>query len=158
LQQARAVVQHGHVMAALDRGVALGAAQTIAHCSSQLAARARAHGLAHLRACLSHGGERPGAARAQCVTAVDPEWLAELGPMFFSIKESHSSRLAARARERAAKASMGAEMAAAEQKAAASAAEAAAAAAAVRERQRSAIATPGASTPLATPRRAKFGL
>ena len=34
---------------------------------------------------------------AQCVTAVDPEWLAELGPMFFSIKESHSSRLAARA-------------------------------------------------------------
>ena len=22
----------------------------------------------------------------QCVTAVDPEWLAELGPMFFSIK------------------------------------------------------------------------
>ncbi len=24
----------------------------------------------------------------QCVTAVDPEWLAELGPMFFSIKVS----------------------------------------------------------------------
>ncbi len=24
----------------------------------------------------------------QCVTAVDPHWLAELGPMFFSIKES----------------------------------------------------------------------
>ena len=23
----------------------------------------------------------------QCVTAVDPEWLAELGPMFFSIKQ-----------------------------------------------------------------------
>ena len=22
----------------------------------------------------------------QCVTAVDPEWLAELGPQFFSIK------------------------------------------------------------------------
>ena len=22
----------------------------------------------------------------QCVTAVEPEWLAELGPMFFSIK------------------------------------------------------------------------
>ena len=22
----------------------------------------------------------------QCVTAVDPEWLAELGPMFFSVK------------------------------------------------------------------------
>lgn len=24
----------------------------------------------------------------QCVTAVEPEWLAELGPMFFSIKVS----------------------------------------------------------------------
>jgi pre-mRNA-splicing factor ATP-dependent RNA helicase DHX38/PRP16 len=22
----------------------------------------------------------------QCVTAVEPEWLAELGPMFFSVK------------------------------------------------------------------------
>ncbi len=29
----------------------------------------------------------------QCVTAVEPEWLAELGPMFFSIKETHTSRL-----------------------------------------------------------------
>ena len=29
----------------------------------------------------------------QCVTAVDPEWLAELGPMFFSVKvrRHHSS-------------------------------------------------------------------
>ena len=25
----------------------------------------------------------------QCVTAVDPEWLAEMGPMFFSIKVGH---------------------------------------------------------------------
>ena len=25
----------------------------------------------------------------QCVTAVDGEWLAELGPMFFSVKESY---------------------------------------------------------------------
>ena len=24
----------------------------------------------------------------QCVTAVDGHWLAELGPMFFSVKES----------------------------------------------------------------------
>ena len=24
----------------------------------------------------------------QCVTAVDPHWLAELGPMYFSVKES----------------------------------------------------------------------
>lgn len=29
----------------------------------------------------------------QCVTAVDPEWLAEMGPMFFSIKASHTSRI-----------------------------------------------------------------
>ena len=29
----------------------------------------------------------------RCVTAVDGNWLAELGPMFFSIKESGSSRL-----------------------------------------------------------------
>lgn len=27
----------------------------------------------------------------QCVTAVDGQWLAELGPMFFSIKESSKS-------------------------------------------------------------------
>jgi pre-mRNA-splicing factor ATP-dependent RNA helicase DHX38/PRP16 len=29
----------------------------------------------------------------QCVTAVDPIWLAELGPMFFSVKESYKTRL-----------------------------------------------------------------
>ncbi len=27
----------------------------------------------------------------RCVTAVDAEWLAEMGPMFFSIKKSHTS-------------------------------------------------------------------
>lgn len=27
----------------------------------------------------------------QCVTAVDPRWLAEMGPMFFSIKESYGN-------------------------------------------------------------------
>ena len=46
----------------------------------------------------------------QCVTAVEPEWLAELGPVFFSIKESHSSRLEARAKQKAAKAAMEDEM------------------------------------------------
>ena len=30
----------------------------------------------------------------QCVTAVDPEWLAEMGPMFFSIKVSLQAFLA----------------------------------------------------------------
>lgn len=29
----------------------------------------------------------------QCVTAVDGNWLAELGPMFFSVKETAKSRL-----------------------------------------------------------------
>ena len=29
----------------------------------------------------------------QCVTAVDGHWLAELGPMFFSVKESVRTRL-----------------------------------------------------------------
>jgi pre-mRNA-splicing factor ATP-dependent RNA helicase DHX38/PRP16 len=35
-----------------------------------------------------------------CVTAVDGEWLASMGPMFFSIKESYASRLEQRKRER----------------------------------------------------------
>lgn len=30
----------------------------------------------------------------QCVTAADGLWLAELGPMFFSVKESVSTRMA----------------------------------------------------------------
>eukprot|EP01120_Amphizonella_sp_Union-15-10_P016826 TRINITY_DN9110_c0_g2_i1.p1 TRINITY_DN9110_c0_g2~~TRINITY_DN9110_c0_g2_i1.p1 ORF type:complete len:196 (+),score=25.45 TRINITY_DN9110_c0_g2_i1:85-588(+) len=34
------------------------------------------------------------------VTAVEPQWLAELGPMFFSIKESHRSRVEKRKREK----------------------------------------------------------
>jgi hypothetical protein len=28
----------------------------------------------------------------QCVTAVDGEWLAELGPMFYTIKDSNKTR------------------------------------------------------------------
>ena len=36
----------------------------------------------------------------QCVTAVEPEWLAELGPTFFSIKEGHNSLLLAQEREK----------------------------------------------------------
>lgn len=27
----------------------------------------------------------------QCVTSVDPHWLAELGPMFFSVKQAYGS-------------------------------------------------------------------
>lgn len=32
----------------------------------------------------------------QCVTAVEGHWLAELGPMFFSVKETGRSGLAKR--------------------------------------------------------------
>ena len=45
-----------------------------------------------------------------CVTAVEGEWLAELGPMFFSIKESYESALKRRQREREDKAKMETEM------------------------------------------------
>lgn len=46
----------------------------------------------------------------QCVTAVEPEWLAELGPTFFSIKESHSSRIEQRQRAATEKRAMELEM------------------------------------------------
>jgi pre-mRNA-splicing factor ATP-dependent RNA helicase DHX38/PRP16 len=45
-----------------------------------------------------------------CVTAVEGEWLAELGPMFFSIKESYESALKRRQRERMDTANMEREM------------------------------------------------
>jgi pre-mRNA-splicing factor ATP-dependent RNA helicase DHX38/PRP16 len=35
-----------------------------------------------------------------CVTAVEGEWLAELGPMFFSVKESFETTLKRREKER----------------------------------------------------------
>lgn len=46
----------------------------------------------------------------QCATAVDGEWLAELGPMFFSVKESFSSRVAKRGVEKAEMRAMEVEM------------------------------------------------
>ena len=42
----------------------------------------------------------------QCVTAVDPEWLAELGPMFFSIKQAGETRAEKRQKEKEHKAKM----------------------------------------------------
>ena len=45
-----------------------------------------------------------------CVTAVEGEWLAELGPMFFSVKESYESSLKRRQREREDKTKMENEM------------------------------------------------
>lgn len=35
-----------------------------------------------------------------CVTAVDGEWLAEMGPMFFTVKESYRTRILQRQREK----------------------------------------------------------
>ena len=46
----------------------------------------------------------------QCVSAVEPHWLAEAGPMFFSIKESHSSLAQSQARQREEKEKMKKEM------------------------------------------------
>ena len=46
----------------------------------------------------------------QCVTAVEPHWLAEFGPMFFTLKESHSSMLKSKAKRKEDKAKMEAEM------------------------------------------------
>jgi pre-mRNA-splicing factor ATP-dependent RNA helicase DHX38/PRP16 len=42
----------------------------------------------------------------QCVTAVDAQWLAELGPMFYSIKESHITRIEKAKQQREEKARM----------------------------------------------------
>lgn len=49
----------------------------------------------------------------QCATAVEGEWLAELGPMFFSVKESYKSRLLKRAKEQREREAMEKEMQAA---------------------------------------------
>jgi pre-mRNA-splicing factor ATP-dependent RNA helicase DHX38/PRP16 len=46
----------------------------------------------------------------QCATAVEPQWLVELGPVFFSIKESDRSFLEHKKREEVEKMEMGEEM------------------------------------------------
>uniref|UniRef100_A0A0E0LL37 RNA helicase n=1 Tax=Oryza punctata TaxID=4537 RepID=A0A0E0LL37_ORYPU len=46
----------------------------------------------------------------QCVTAVDPQWLAELGPMFFSVKETDTSLLDHKKRQKEDKTAMEEEM------------------------------------------------
>ncbi|XP_019200353.1 PREDICTED: pre-mRNA-splicing factor ATP-dependent RNA helicase DEAH7 isoform X1 [Ipomoea nil] len=46
----------------------------------------------------------------QCVTAVEPQWLAELGPMFFSIKESDTSMLEHKKKQKEEKTAMEEEM------------------------------------------------
>ncbi|KAK9273961.1 hypothetical protein L1049_018773 [Liquidambar formosana] len=46
----------------------------------------------------------------QCVTAVEPQWLAEFGPMFFSVKDSDMSLLQHKKRQEEEKTSMEEEM------------------------------------------------
>ncbi|KOM44351.1 hypothetical protein LR48_Vigan05g195600, partial [Vigna angularis] len=46
----------------------------------------------------------------QCATAVEPQWLAELGPMFFSVKESDTSLLEHKKRQKQEKTAMEEEM------------------------------------------------
>eukprot|EP00054_Salpingoeca_dolichothecata_P014406 m.81349 g.81349 ORF g.81349 m.81349 type:complete len:876 (+) comp20973_c1_seq2:1441-4068(+) len=94
----------------------------------------------------------------QCVTAVEATWLAELGPMFYSVKESVETRVKKRQQKEKEKGHMEEEMAAAMEE--------------MKERERleteklktkrvkSRIATPGRArppgTPMATPKR--YGL
>uniref|UniRef100_A0A1D2A9T0 RNA helicase n=1 Tax=Auxenochlorella protothecoides TaxID=3075 RepID=A0A1D2A9T0_AUXPR len=92
----------------------------------------------------------------QCVTAVDPEWLAEMGPMFFSVKETHSSRLEQRQKERTARAVMEGELEKSQAEARVLQAAQAEREAAIREKQRKSIATPGSARPGTGQR--KFGL
>ncbi|MQM09485.1 hypothetical protein Taro_042358 [Colocasia esculenta] len=46
----------------------------------------------------------------QCVTAVEPHWLAELGPMFFSVKESNTSMIEHKKKQKEEKTAMEEEM------------------------------------------------
>ena len=79
----------------------------------------------------------------QCVTAVEPHWLADAGPMFFSIKESHSSALAGKARRREEKEKMEREMKAEERRREEADRASRDRAAATAARQRAQIVTPG---------------
>ncbi|OVA17529.1 Helicase [Macleaya cordata] len=46
----------------------------------------------------------------QCATAVEPQWLAEMGPMFFSVKESDTSMLEHKKKQKQEKTAMEEEM------------------------------------------------
>jgi pre-mRNA-splicing factor ATP-dependent RNA helicase DHX38/PRP16 len=87
----------------------------------------------------------------QCVSAVEPHWLAAAGPMFYSIKESNSSLQRTKARQKEEKAAMKQEMAdvAAKKEAAAGLERAKEAAKAAR--QRAQIVTPGRRSVPSTP-------
>ncbi|KAJ6324923.1 hypothetical protein OIU76_012086 [Salix suchowensis] len=46
----------------------------------------------------------------QCATAVEPHWLAEMGPMFFSVKDSDTSMLEHKRKQKEEKTAMEEEM------------------------------------------------
>lgn len=100
----------------------------------------------------------------QCATAVEGEWLAELGPMFFSVKESYKSRLLKRAKEQRSREAMEEEMQAAAMETPLDVTPRSQRSGAASKKQRMTMATPGrrgapltgAKTPMRTPRRFGF--
>ncbi|KAF9910625.1 DEAH-box RNA helicase prp16 [Lobosporangium transversale] len=100
----------------------------------------------------------------QCVTSVDPHWLAELGPMFYSIKEKSYTHREKRAATKAEEARMALEMDLKETRekeereaaAAAAAADTLAGGSAVEARFR--IATPGFRAPGTPMRKRRLGI
>ncbi|KDO35777.1 hypothetical protein SPRG_00517 [Saprolegnia parasitica CBS 223.65] len=97
----------------------------------------------------------------QCTTSVEGEWLAELGPMFFSVKESYKSRLLKRAKEKTERADMEHEMSMQHERDAFEADRAARSAKRNKDKAKLAMVTPGrankqAKTPLRTPLRFGF--
>lgn len=93
----------------------------------------------------------------QCVTAVEPQWLAELGPMFFSIKDSHTSRLEQRRKQKEEKSAMEEEMEEVRKAQSQVEANKVLKDKALRVKERNLISTPGSrreqGTPKSTPRR-----
>ena len=91
----------------------------------------------------------------QCVSAVEPFWLADAGPMFFSVKESHSSLKESKARRREEKERMAREVAESEAKKREEAHKKGERDAADAARRRGQIVTPGRRSAFPTPNRAE---
>ncbi|CAG9461425.1 unnamed protein product [Pedinophyceae sp. YPF-701] len=95
----------------------------------------------------------------QCVSAVEPEWLAELGPMFFSIKMAGTTRAEARRQQSEHKKEMESQMAQVEEIRRKRREDEEAKRSEKRDAERGAIVTPGMrpagakATPARTPRR-----
>ncbi len=87
----------------------------------------------------------------QCVSAVEPHWLASAGPMFFSVKETNSSLKEAKARRKEEKELMALELEASETKKKEDADAARRKEASLAARRRGQIVTPGRRALPATP-------